>query len=351
MKVLFVASGNKAVGTVSSFVRSQYDSLADAGLNMCLFPIVGHRLKGYLANWKSLRHVIQTERPDIVHAHYSTCGILAWFATLGLRHRPKIIVSILGSFPKRNIKWCYVHFAVRYMWDATLTKSRRTANQLGLDLPIVPNGVNVAIFHPDDFMESRQKVGFEEHKQYIIWCSNPIRPEKNYALAEKAVQLLNGQRKISGLNEVLLCPVYNRTPDVVAQYMNGADCLLLTSMSEGSPNVIKEAMACNCPIVTTDVGDVEERLSVVTNHESQITNLQYLPGCYVIPADATPIYGLQGVGEWFERDAQCLAEALRKALDFGQRTNGHDRIMEDGLTIKQVAQKIVKIYESLVVCL
>ena len=83
MKVIFVASGNKAVGTVSAFVRSQYDSLEKEGVEMVLFPVVGHGAKGYLKNLSALRRLVRRERADIVHAHYSTCGYLATLASAG----------------------------------------------------------------------------------------------------------------------------------------------------------------------------------------------------------------------------------------------------------------------------
>lgn len=344
MKIIFVASGNKFGGQISSFVRSQYESLKAEGLDMLLCPAEGHGWRAYAKTVIKLRRMIRKERPDIIHAHYSTCGIVAWLASLGLCHRPKILVSILGSFPSRNFKWRYVRFFIKHIWAGTLTKSKRTANQLGFDLPIVPNGVNTSIFYPvseSEREELRLRLFSEresgESRKYIIWCSNPEREEKNWPLAEEAIRLLqlevSAQKSAisSQQSQIELIAVYNKTPQEVAQYMNVADCLLLTSMSEGSPNVIKEAMACNCPIVTTDVGDVHERLDG-------------LSGCFVIPTDDTPTYGLQGVGEWFEKDAQYLAEALRNALDFGQRTKGYDRIIQDGLTIELTAKKIVRLY-------
>lgn len=342
MKVIFVASGNKFGGQISSFVRSQYESLKAEGLDMLLCPAEGHGWRAYAKTVIKLRRMIRKEHPDIIHAHYSTCGIVAWLASLGLCHRPKILVSILGSFPSRDFKWRYVRFFIKHIWAGTLAKSKRTANQLGFDLPIVPNGVNTSIFYPvsDSEREEMRRRLFSENKKYIIWCSNPERVEKNWPLAERAVEIVRervfreSERESESESEreqIELIAVYNKTPQEVAQYMNAADCLLLTSMSEGSPNVIKEAMACNCPIVTTDVGDVHERLDG-------------LSGCFVIPTDNTPTYGLQGVGEWFEKDAQYLAEALRNALDFGQRTQGYDRIIQDGLTIELTAKKIVRLY-------
>jgi glycosyltransferase involved in cell wall biosynthesis len=52
-------------------------------------------------------------------------------------------------------------------------------------------------------------------------------------------------------------------PESMPTLMNAADCLLLTSDYEGSPTVVKEALACNLPIVSVDAGDVAERLKGV----------------------------------------------------------------------------------------
>lgn len=327
-KILFVASGNKkGAGVVSSFVQSQFDSLKAEGLDMVLFPIKGKGWRGYLKAVFALRKLVNREHPDIIHAHYSTCGFVASFATMCMTHKPKILVSILGSFPTRNAKWRRVRWAIQHLWDGALTKSERTRNQLGLDIPVIPNGVNLDIFRPMDQAEARKKVGFApkdklqttNHK-YIIWCSNPERVEKNWPLAEAAVkqlQITNNKLPIS------LVPVYNKTPQEVCTYMNAADCLLLTSDSEGSPNVIKEAMACNCPIVTTDVGDVTERL-----HD--------LAGCYVVPDNESE-----------NERVKELGNAIAEALQFGKRTEGRKRIIADQLEISQIAKRIIEWYESI----
>ena len=341
MKVIFVASGNKTGGNVSSFVRSQYESLKAAGLDMLLLPISGHGVKAYLkAAWR-LRKMVRMERPDVVHAHYSVCGHVAWLACFGLWHRPKIVVSILGSFPKRNKKWRLVRFCVQHVWDRTLVKSKRTMNQLGIELPVIPNGVNLDVFHPMDYAEARRMVGFKgvneldnegvSEKKYVIWCSHPTRPEKNYALAQEAVKRVNSEELI--VNSVELVAVYDKTPEKVCTYMNAANCLLLTSWSEGSPNVVKEAMACNCPIVTTDVGDVNERL-------------EELEGCYVAKTEH-PVVNSATHELYAIENAECIAHYLEKALEYGKRTGGRKQLMEDGLGIEQVAQRIKDVYEHL----
>ena len=80
-------------------------------------------------------------------------------------------------------------------------------------------------------------------------------------------------------------------------YYNAADMLLMTSLSEGSPNVIKEAMACNCPIVSTKVGDVEE---IVANTKN----------CYL--------------SDW---DPENISKLILKIYDNRDRTNGRNNIL------------------------
>lgn len=385
MKVIFVASGNKkGAGQVSSFVQSQFDSLKAEGLEMVLFPVKGRGWRGYAKAVIALRRLIKRERPDIIHAHYSTCGYVASLACIGLRQRPKILVSILGSFPKKGTKWRRVRWAIRHLWDGALVKSERTRKQLGLELPVIPNGVNLEIFQEKSRDDSRKSIGWNEETKYVIWCSNPERVEKNWPLGDAAVAYLNKNINIdkpaspdkqknaestvancdlrvtdnqiaseqalrqiacefrtagtdtqspqdsfqkcdvpsyeNDKNKIELIAVYGKTPEEVCTYMNAADCLLLTSVSEGSPNVIKEAMACNCPIVTTEVGDVNERLA----------NLE---GCFVVQSQES------------RAKSQDVAEAIEKALAFGKRTEGRKRILKDRLEISQIAQRIKELYE------
>ena len=314
MKVIFVASGNKTVGIVSSFVQSQYDSLVEAGLDMILFPVVGHGAIAHLRAAIELRRMIRKEQPDVVHAHYSVCGHVAAMARVLLQRKPKLVVSILGSFPTHSRKWRLVRFCIRHIWDKTIVKSQRTARQLGENVAIIPNGVNLEMFYPQNHLEARLHVGFVADKRYFIWCSHPDRIEKNYALAQAAVEIVKKEQ-----DNIELLPIYNKTPQEVVQYMNAADCLLLTSVQEGSPNVIKEAMACNCPIVSTDVGDVRERLTG-------------LDGCYILP-------------ETDMQSPDALANLIGEAICYSKRTEGYNRIINDELTIQQIAKRIMACYE------
>lgn len=308
MKVLFVASGNKKGGHVSAFVQSQFDSLQKEGVDMLLYPVVGHGWKGYLRNFDALRRLILKEKPDIVHAHYSSCGYLAALAAMG--QKTKKVVSILGSFPTESRKLKFVRFCVDHVWHATIVKSERTRAQLDRDVPVIPNGVDLDLFPLVEQQEAREKVGFVKDGKYVIFVSDPSRPEKQFGLAEAAVAALKD-------DNVHLVPVYNKPHSEIVEYMCAADALIMTSSNEGSPNVIKEAMVCNCPIVVTDVGDV-----------------RWVTG------------GVDGtyVSNTFKPEE--LAVLLKKALEFGARTQGRKRIVDLGLTSELVAQKLIRVYTA-----
>ena len=99
--------------------------------------------------------------------------------------------------------------------------------------------------------------------------------------------------------------------------MNAVDCFLMTSNTEGSPQVIKEALACGCPIVSVDVGDVKQQIKGVD-------------GCCIA-----------------ERNSVTIAEIVKKALASKFRTTGKSVIIEKGLTNSLVSLRIKGVYKSL----
>lgn len=306
MKVLFVSSGNKRSG-ISQVVENQGASLERQQLEVDYYKIVGKGIWGYLRNIPRLHRAIRNENYDIIHAHYSLSGFLA---TLATPRNKNIVVSLMGTFRKGTLKYVLVRFLSRYRWKAVIVKSERMRAQIGLDKAfLVPNGVELQKFNgfpPRDIL--RRELGFAEDRKTVIFVADPSRPEKNFRLCRDAVERL-------GDHSVELLVVYNKPHEEVVRYMAAADVLMLTSFTEGSPNVIKEAMAANCPIVTTDVGDVE---CIIGNTR----------GCFIIRSFET--------GE--------AAEKLRASLMFGNRTTGRKRIVELGLDDVSIAREIIGIY-------
>ncbi len=302
MKVLFVSSGNKKFED-SPIVRIQGESLRKKGVEVDYFYLVGKGLKGYLRNIFRLRSYLKENEFDLVHAHYSLSAIVASLAS-----RLPVVASLMGSDAHANrMMRVIIKYFQRFRWKAVIVKAERMKRENFLtEAVVIPNGVNFQVFGPVDKGTARRKVGFNQ-KRHIIFVANPVRREKNFQLASQAFKMLDDR-------DVELNVVSYVKFEMIPYYYYAADVLLITSLWEGSPNVVKEAMACNLPIVATDVGDVRE----VVGH----TN-----GCYVTSFEP-----------------QDVATKLKLALAFGRRTNGRDHIKH--LDSQVIARRIIQVYEE-----
>ena len=308
MKVLFVSSGNSVVG-ISPIIKNQGESLIAQGEEITYFTIKGKGIKGYLRNVRPLRELIKQNNFDLIHAHYSMSAFVASLAGA----RP-LVVSLMGSDVKSEKYYKFIiKFFHRLFWSAIVVKSKDMKTALKIkDAIIIPNGVDFEKFKPLDRNKCKSELAWDASKQHILFAASPSRYEKNFALAEAAFSTLKNKNiELKSLQDVpnKLMPVYH----------NAADMVLLTSLWEGSPNVIKEAMACNVPVVSTDVGDVRE---VVGDTE----------GCYITSFDPQDIAG---------RIEMALAFAETKG-----RTKGRERLVEWGLDSKSVAKGVIGVYEK-----
>lgn len=309
MKILFVCSGNSRNG-ISPIIVNQARSLEGEKISVNFYTISGKGLSGYLNNINSLKRYIKKGRFDIIHAHYSLSGFVASLAGA----KPSV-VSLMGSDVKET-DWykLILKFFNKFFWDICIVKSEDMKKSLGIKgVDIIPNGVDINKFQPMNKNDAIEKLKWAKDKKHILFAANPSRQEKNFDLANKAMQLLNDKNtELHYLNNI--------DNDNMPFYYNASDLILLTSIWEGSPNVIKEAMACNRPIVTTEVGDVRWVIGTT-------------PGCYISPFDAKE-----------------LTIRIRGVLDFSERyreTEGRIRILELGLTSEKIAEKLINIYTSL----
>lgn len=320
MKVLFVSSSNNKNG-IGPILKVQADSLELIGVDGDHFGIERGGIRGYAKATILLARYLKMNKYDIIHAHYGLSAMVALIA----KGKEKLIVSFMGddivgsnrldgSIERTSIlvalinvlfsKWFYNHSIVKS--DEMLKKMNHSK------VSLIPNGVNIDVFCPSDKTLARKKLALDPELKLIIFVSDPAREEKNYLLADKAVNLVNAQKTI-------LLPVFNCDHNMLPDYYNAADCLLLTSFHEGSPNVLKEAMACGCPVVSTDVGDVKW---VLGNTE----------GCLI--ASFNPI---------------DVSQKLRLAIQFREehgQTKGRERIIELKLDSESVANKILEVYNK-----
>ena len=289
------------------FVKEQVNSLLKEGIDIDVLFIYGKKNKlNYLRGvWQIFRKSF-TNKYDLVHAHYGLSGLIA-----RCQFKYPVIVSFHGS--DVNIPW--ERLLARFIAgcvDAVIVMSSRMKEKLGFDdAAIIPCGVDMKLFFPKPKKIARQILNLPQREFIAIFPGSPKNPAKKYDLFAQSLELLKNEGlEIKGM--ILQEISHNEIP----LYLNSADVMVLTSDWEGSPQVIKEAMACNLPIVSVDVGDVKE---VIGNTE----------GCYIA-----------------ERTPEDIARKIELILKRNKRTNGRERIKH--LSLENVAKKIVNIYREVI---
>ena len=367
MKILIVASDKQ--GCFAPFIEEQMAALQARGIEVLRYGITGKGILGYLRELPALRHAIHQHRPDIIHAHYGLSGLLAnlqrMVPVITTYHGSDINVPAILRFSKiamrlsahnifvskRNMVIALGDEAMRLLGDkAKGTKDEVKGEKNGkADTPastpytlhstpteastpkniLLPCGVNIPLSWSEmqhqqvDQLTLNQWVQrkLDKDAEYVLFAGAFDNAVKDPELAKSVIAVYNSsfanrQAPITNRQiELIELKGYNRNQ--VTALMYNCHALLMTSKTEGSPQVVKEAMACGCPIVSVDVGDVAERTSGVE-------------GCYVVST----------------REPKDIAEALQKALAFGRRTNGRERIIEMGLSNEQVAKRLEIIYEN-----
>ncbi|RQH00359.1 glycosyltransferase [Natrarchaeobius oligotrophus] len=241
---------------------------------------------------------------DLIHAHY---GLTAPMALAQLR-KP-VVLSLWGSDvfgPVEPLSRACVPFC-----DEVIVMSDEMRRYLGRDCVVIPDGIDLEKFRPEPGDRARQEVGWADDEHHVLFPYTPEREVKNYPRARRVVNAVNGLID----RPVRLHTVYGVDHDLVPTYMNAADALLLTSDSEGSPNSVKEALACNLPVVSTDVGDVASRLGGVEPSRVATSDEE-------------------------------LIEGLRAILESGERSNGRENARE--ISIDRSAERMLEVYERVV---
>lgn len=299
-RFLIVCSGN--AGRISPFIREQVDAIVRLGINCDYFLIEGRGITGYIRSLIRLRKIIRNSKPFLIHAHYGLAGLLA-----NLQRKVPVITTFHGSDINEPVNRPFSILATR-LSARNVFISQQLADKAGVkkDYDVIPCGIDLSVFHPVAKSEARINMNLPEDQSVILFAGSFTDTVKNYPLAKQSVELIPG---------ALLLELSGYTRQEVNLLMNASDAALMTSFNEGSPQFIKEAMACNTPIVSVNVGDVADRVAGIE-------------GCYITG-----------------RDPQEIANALTEALAFGKKTQARERILE--LDNKNIAKKIAEIYESL----
>ena len=305
MKILIVASYNK--NRFAPFILEQAEALKKTDCEVEFFGLQGKGLLGYLKNLPALKDKINEFHPDVVHAHYGLSGLFA-----NLQRQVPVVTTYHGS--DINVKKVLLFSRIAMClsaWNIFVSTKTLEIAKPKKKFSLLPCGIDLTDLQLTKKNEARRRMNLSENRKYILFAGAFDNVVKNAPLAKEAVALLQDDNV-----ELLELKGYSR--EEVTLLMCAADAFLMTSFTEGSPQVIKEAMACGCPIVSTDVGDVRERMEGVE-------------GCYVANT----------------RNPEELAELLKKAMAFNGKTNGREKIIADGLDNKIISEELIEIYSKI----
>lgn len=307
MKVLVLTNmyPTPAYPSFGTFVEEQVQSLRQEGIEVDVLFVNGVKSKlNYLWGFPRLWARLLTRRYDLIHAHYVFSGIIARAQFLY-----PVVLTHHGSqvFQTWQAPVCRL---VTPLMDETIVVSPEMKEKGHLDKShIIPCGIDFDLFKPIPKEPAREELNLPQDKKLVLYAGEYFRPIKRFDIVQKAMKLLQAEDP-----DVELVLVSKKPLSVVPKYMSACDVLVLVSDGEGSPMVIKEAMACNLPIVSVPAGDVPE---VIAGAE----------GCYLC-----------------SQDPQDVAEKLKLALERGERSQGREKI--GYMEIGAISRRIITLYEN-----
>ncbi|WP_265111986.1 glycosyltransferase family 4 protein [Halosolutus halophilus] len=296
-----------------SFYRSQVAALERADVEVTTLPVPGeHRaLENDVERRTSLDYARYLPRVlreaggdyDLVHANYGLTAPFAVASSMLSRTDLEVVCTLWGGeFRDNPYAPVIERFTARA--DSVVVPSNAMADRVDRPCHVVPFPVDTSQFRPIPRGEARERVGWETDERIVLFPYAPAREEKNYPLARRVVDGLE--------REVSLRTVANQPYEAVPHYLNAADAVLITSRFESGPMTIKEAAACNVPVVSRDVGFARSVLANVSNS--------------------------------FVADEEgALRDRLAAVLERDERADGRDRIT--GYTIDEMGARLRAVYD------
>ncbi len=318
MKILYISNMypgmTPALPYAGVFVKEQIEAI-NRNCKQCkskVFVIDGVSSKlNYLWSIFQIHRIIKRYQPDIIHIHY---GLSALFLLFFPRYRKQCVVTLHGGdiMPQQK-NWMQIFLTKKIIKHVAfvITLNREMEEIVSGLMPryaTIKCGVDINFFDCD--LNSRKS----GPQKVVIFPADPKRGVKDYPLFEKSIAYIKDKSAF----DLKIIALSNMSREQVKNALCVADCMLLTSVSEGSPQVIKEAIACNLPIVSVDVGDVKEILEGIAN-------------CYV------------GNG----RSAEELGEYVLAVLLEKAESDGRQHLIAKGLGNDNIAKSIIALYLSI----
>jgi teichuronic acid biosynthesis glycosyltransferase TuaC len=314
MKVLHVTNNypTSKYPIFGIFVKEQIDSLTRQGVENEIFFINGREngKKEYLkAIWR-IRKKIEQGNFDIIHCHHVFSAIVLLLTFRFFDH--KCVVSYQNP-PKRE-GGMFIYKLINIFFNAIIVKN--SSILINNKVFYLPNGVNLDFFKDYSYEESIEKLKLNDKKKYILFMDSfKRRSQKRIDRFNAVIEILKKGGNPYNIESLILT---NTERSLIPYYMSVSSLHLLTSDFEGSPNSVKECLACNTPVVSTPVGNVQDLIGDVE-------------GCFISKSF----------------DTNELAGLVINSLDINN-FQGRDKIITKNLDIITVAKELTKIYIKII---
>lgn len=320
LRVLMITSEWPAPGfpRTTTFIKRQAEFLQAAGVGVDVFAFHGGKSPiNYAASWRRARPLVRSGRYHLVHAQFGQSGLLALPKKLPLvvTFRGSDVLGIVGdkdgSYTMRGRALQRASRIVAKKADAVIVVSEHMKSYFETDAPVhvIPSGIDLELFKPHPRAAAREQLGYGPDERIVLFVGRATQKRKRFGLARAAVDILN-QRLAARLVVGWGIP-HEQMPLL----MSAADALVVTSMQEGSTNVVKEALACDLPVVAVPVGDVPERLRGVA-------------GCECV----------------YDEQPAAIAAALERVLRRGGRVDGRSAVACLDETL--LTERVMAVYRS-----
>ena len=293
------------------FVKEQVEALKKyyPEVNNDVQFINGKKSKlNYIWSVFKINWLLTFNKYDVIHIHYALSGLFLLFNPF-IKHN-KVIITLHGSDFNSSKFLRKIVNAILKKSTTIICLNDTMLNNLEVfqkEMYLIPCGVDTDLFNDKEEKNQNNTIN-------IVFPSSKSRQVKNYLLFEKIINNIESKYQIK-INVVTLDRM---TRVKINTVLNEADLLCMTSFTEGSPQVIKEALCCNTPIISSNVGDVKQLLKDVEN-------------CYVINSYLVDDF----------------SDAIMKILNLpkeNRKSNGRGKIFKLGLDEKSTSAKIIEAY-------
>jgi teichuronic acid biosynthesis glycosyltransferase TuaC len=224
-----------------SFVRDQVAALQELpGVDVEVFAFPP---RGYVRAARDLRGRFRNAGFDVVHAHF---GLTAWPA-LAVRGAPRVVT--LHGTDLRHPRSRRITSAALPRYDLVAAVSPELAREVpgagtSRGVAVLPCGADLDRFAPMPRRTAREHLGLDPDGRYLLFPADPARPAKRPDRARELAEATGAQ----------LLTLGRVHPFEVPFWVNAANAVLVPSDHEGFGLAVLEALACDVPVLATDVG-------------------------------------------------------------------------------------------------